>query len=76
MSGGLWGCGGESKLENIWLIWRFMSSSFSSPLISAAAGRLVWGVVGVIVAVRCAVTSASLLGFLSKVEVIVAKVLD
>ena len=47
-----------------------------SPLVSIAAGKLVWGIVGVIVAFRRAVTSASLLGFLSKVEVIVAKVRD
>ena len=53
-----------------------MSSSFSSPPVGAAAGRLVWGAVGVIVAVQRAVTSASLSGFLSKVDVMVAKVLD
>ena len=76
LKGGLSGWGGESKSENIWLIWRFMSSSFYSLEVSAVVGRLVWGAVGVIVTVRRAVTSASLLGFLSKVEVIVAKVQD
>ena len=74
VSGGFSGWGGESNSEKIWLICRFMSSSFSSPPVGAAAGRLVWGVVGVIVAVRRVVTSASLSGFLSKVEVIVEKV--
>ena len=72
----LWMSGGLS--ENNWLISQFMSGIFSSssPSVSTTAGRLVWGTVGVIVAVRLAVTSASLLGFLSKVEVIVAKVRD
>ena len=49
--GGLSGWGGESKSKNIWLICRFMSSTFSSAPIDTAAGRLVWGTVGVIVAV-------------------------
>ena len=39
VSGGLSGWGGESKSENIWLIWRFMSSSFSSPPVGAVAGK-------------------------------------
>ena len=50
--------------------------SSSSPPVGTVAGRLVWGTVGVIVAVWCAVTSAYLSGFLLKVEVIVAKVRD
>ena len=54
-----------------------MSAIFSSSsLVGTAVGRLVWGIVGVMVAVWRAVTSDSLLGFLSKVKVIVAKVHD
>ena len=48
----------------------------SYPSVSITAGRLVWGIVGVIVTVRRAVTLASLLGFLLKFEVIVSKVRD
>ena len=50
--------------------------SSSSPPVGTAAGRLFWGTVGVIVSLQRAVTSASLSRFLSKVEVIVAKVRD
>ena len=38
-SGGLLGRGGESKSENISLICRAMSSSFSSPPVGTVAGR-------------------------------------
>ena len=76
VSGGLLGWGGESKSENIWLIFRAMSSSFSSPPVGVVAGRLVWGIVGVIVTARRVVTLASLSGFLSKFKVIVANVYD
>ena len=38
VSGGLSGWGGESKSENIWLIFRAMSSSFSSHPVEVVAG--------------------------------------
>ena len=55
-----------------------MSSSVSSPSVGVVAGRLAWGTgtVGVIVEDRRAITSDSLSGFLSKFDVMVAKVLD
>ena len=54
-----------------------MSSTFSSssPPIGSEVGRWGSGIVEAIVKVQCVETSASLLGFLSKVKVIVAKVL-
>ena len=48
--------------------------SSSSPLVGSVVGRWGSGTVGAIVEVRRPTTSASLSGFLSKVEVIVANI--
>ena len=66
----------ESKSKKSCLISRFMSSIFSSssPPVRSVVGRWGSGTVGVIVEVRRLATSASLSRFLSKVEVIVAKI--
>ena len=75
-SGGLSIRGGESKSENSWLIFRFMSSIFSSssPLVGLDASRWVSGLVRMIYVVQCVTNSAILSGFLSKVEVTVANI--
>ena len=64
------------KSENSWVISMFMSLTFysSSPPVGSVAAKWGSGTVRVIVEVRRPTTSASLSGFFSKVEVIVAKI--
>ena len=78
LSNALSGRRGESKSENIWLICRAMSSTFSSPPVGAVAGRSAWGTgtVDAIVEDRRAITLASLSRFISKVDIMVATIVD
>ena len=63
--------------KDIWLVCRFMSS-IVSPLVGAMAGRSarVMGTIGAIIEDRRAITLTSLLGFLSKFDVMVAIIVD